>query len=119
MTAFSSSTASGGVHSSAPSSVGSGRSTGSNSDYDSTQYEYDSEGTSATTNSEISVRKTTRAKRSGASNTPDAQINNGPDDAVTATRGEDGEDDEANSVEGNNTISGSSYKNLQTAFRVA
>jgi len=109
----------GGLYSSAPSSVGSGRSTGSEPDYESTQYEYDSEGTSATTNSEISVRKTTRAKRSGASNTPDAQINNGPDDAVTATRGEDGEDDEANSVEGNNTISGSSYKNLQTAFRVA
>jgi hypothetical protein len=114
----------GGLYSSAPSSVGSGRSTGSEPDYDSTQYECDSEGTSATTNSEISVRKTTRAKRSGASNTPgETQINNGPeDDALTATMGDygdDDDDDEMNSIDDNNTIPGSPYKNLQTAFRVA
>lgn len=120
MTAFSSSTASGGVHSSAPSSVGSGRSTGSNSDYDSTQYECDSEGTSATTNSEISLRKTTRAKRSGAANTSqDAQRNIGPDDIFTATMDEDGDDDEINSINGDFTVQGSPYTNLQTAFRVA
>jgi len=118
-TLFTGSATLGGLYSSAPSSVGSGRSTGSEPDYESTQYEYDSEGTSATTNSEISVRKITRAKRSGASNTPDAQINNGLDDAVTATRGEDEEDDETNSVDGNNAIPGSPYKNLQTSFRVA
>ncbi|KAG7354168.1 protein phosphatase 4 core regulatory subunit R2 [Nitzschia inconspicua] len=44
----------GSIQSSAPSSVGSGRTSGSEPD-DSTLYECDSEGTSATTNSEISV----------------------------------------------------------------
>jgi len=116
--ASSSSATPGGFYSSTPSSVGSGRSTGSEPDYDSTQYECDSEGTSATTNSEISVRKTTRAKRSGAANTQGAQINSGLDtwtDTATICDGED----EANSVDGNNAIPGSPYKTLQTAFRGA
>jgi len=108
----------GGLYSSAPSSVGSGRSTGSEPEYDSAQYECDSEGTSATTNSEISARKTTRAKRSGATNTQSAQFNGGLDtwtDTATVCDGED----ENNSVDGSNAIPGSPYKTLQTAFRGA
>ena len=108
----------GGLYSSAPSSVGSGRSTGSEPEYDSAQYECDSEGTSATTNSEISARKSTRAKRSGATNTQGAQINSGLDtwtDTATVCDGED----ENNSVDGSNAIPGSPYKTLQTAFRGA
>jgi len=116
-TSFSSATL-GGLYSSAPSSVGSGRSTGSEPEYDSAQYECDSEGTSATTNSEISVRKTTRSKRSGSANPHGTQINSGLDTWTdTATMG-DGED-ETNSVDGNNNIPGSPYKTLQTAFRGA
>eukprot|EP00537_Pseudo-nitzschia_pungens_P002363 CAMPEP_0172371818 /NCGR_PEP_ID=MMETSP1060-20121228/44980_1 /TAXON_ID=37318 /ORGANISM="Pseudo-nitzschia pungens, Strain cf. cingulata" /LENGTH=992 /DNA_ID=CAMNT_0013097569 /DNA_START=276 /DNA_END=3254 /DNA_ORIENTATION=+ len=115
---LSTSTTLSGVFSSAPSSVGSGRSTGSEHDYDSAQYECDSEGTSASTNSEISLRRTTRAKRSGAANTQGAQINSGVDIWTdTATMG-DGED-ENNSVDENNAIPGSPYKTLQTAFRGA
>ena len=108
----------GGIYSSAPSSVGSGRSTGSEPDYDSAPYECDSEGTSATTNSEISVRKTTRAKRSGTANTQGAQINSGVDTWTDTATMYDGED-ETNSVDGNNAIPGSPYKTLQTAFRGA
>ena len=109
----------GGLFSSAPSSVGSGRSTGSEPDYDSAQYECDSEGTSATSNSEISsARKTTRAKRSGAANTQGAHINSGLDtwtDTATVCDGED----ETNSMDGTNAIPVSPYKTLQTAFRGA
>jgi len=117
-TVLSSSATLGGLYSSAPSSVGSGRSTGSEPDYDSAQYECDSEGTSATTNSEISARRTTRAKRSGAANTQGAQINSGVDtwtDTATVCDGED----ETNSVDESNAIPGSPYKTLQTAFRGA
>eukprot|EP00531_Pseudo-nitzschia_arenysensis_P006154 CAMPEP_0116123444 /NCGR_PEP_ID=MMETSP0329-20121206/4755_1 /TAXON_ID=697910 /ORGANISM="Pseudo-nitzschia arenysensis, Strain B593" /LENGTH=846 /DNA_ID=CAMNT_0003617367 /DNA_START=171 /DNA_END=2711 /DNA_ORIENTATION=- len=98
-----------GLYSSAPSSVGSGRSTGSEPDYDSAPYECDSEGTSATTNSEISLRKTTRTKRSGsAKNTP---ISGGIYTATVC----DGED-ETISFDGS-TIS--PYKTLQMALRGA
>ena len=117
-TVLSSNATLGGLYSSAPSSVGSGRSTGSEPDYDSAQYECDSEGTSATTNSEISARRTTRAKRSGAANTQGAQINSGVDtwtDTATVCDGED----ETNSVDESNAIPGSPYKTLQTAFRGA
>ncbi len=98
-----------GLYSSAPSSVGSGRSTGSEPDYDSAPYECDSEGTSATTNSEISLRKTTRTKRSGAAKS--APISGGTYTTTVC----DGED-ETYSFDGN-TIS--PYKTLQTAFRGA
>eukprot|EP00533_Pseudo-nitzschia_delicatissima_P003302 CAMPEP_0116086740 /NCGR_PEP_ID=MMETSP0327-20121206/5010_1 /TAXON_ID=44447 /ORGANISM="Pseudo-nitzschia delicatissima, Strain B596" /LENGTH=867 /DNA_ID=CAMNT_0003577799 /DNA_START=166 /DNA_END=2769 /DNA_ORIENTATION=+ len=107
-----------GLYPSAPSSVGSARSTGSEPDYDSAPYECDSEGTSATTNSEISQRKTTRAKRSGGPNTQGAQISGSGLDTWTDTATLYDGEDEANSVDGNNAIS--PYKTLlQTAFRGA
>jgi hypothetical protein len=116
--ALSSSALLGGLYASAPSSVGSGRSTGSEPDYDSAQYECDSEGTSATSNSEISMRKTTRVKQSGAANTQGAHINSGLDTWTDTATWCDGED-ETNSVDGNNAIPVSPYKTLQTAFRGA
>ena len=106
-----------GLYPSAPSSVGSARSTGSEPDYDSAPYECDSEGTSATTNSEISQRKTTRAKRSGGPNTQGAQISGSGLDTWTDTATLCDGEDEANSVDGNSAIS--PYKTLQTAFRGA
>ena len=90
---------------SAPSSVG------SEPDYDSAPYECDSEGTSATSNSEISARF--KAKRSGATN-PQV-INSGVEtwtDNATV-------EDETNSVDGSIQLGGSPYKTLQTAFRGA
>ncbi len=85
-------------------------SVGSEPDYDSAPYECDSEGTSA---SEISARRTTKAKRSV--NPQGVQINSGVETWTdTATV-----EDEANSVDGSIQLGGSPYKTLQMAFRGA
>jgi hypothetical protein len=84
-------------------SVGSGRTSGSEPDGDSTQYECDSEGTSATTNSEVSVERLRESQQRMAS----AMLNKGEtpshlflEDGATAAHT-------------------SYYKTLQEAFRVA
>ena len=85
----------------APGSVGSGRTSGSEPD-DSTQYEWDSEGTSATTNSEVSVerlRKTHQRVNANAVQTP-TKIGS------LASIGDD------------SSLS-QHYKTLQEAFRIA
>jgi hypothetical protein len=86
---------------SAPGSVGSGRTSGSEPD-DSTQYECDSEGTSATTNSEVSVerlRKTQQRVNASAAQAP-SKIGS------SASIGDD-------------SNPSPHYKTLQEAFRVA
>jgi hypothetical protein len=92
----------GSVYSPAPSSVGSGRTSGSEPD-DSTMYECDSEGTSATTNSEVSVERHRRVPHQLAA----AQLSGPPAHAKTTeydlTSWEDG----------------SPYKTLQAALRSA
>ncbi|KAG7351082.1 protein phosphatase 4 core regulatory subunit R2 [Nitzschia inconspicua] len=94
----------GSIQSSAPSSVGSGRTSGSEPD-DSTLYECDSEGTSATTNSEISVDRH-RSRTTHPLTT--AQLS-GPPPAHTKTT----------EYNPSSWEDGSPYKTLQAAFRSA
>ena len=93
----------GSVHSSAPSSVG----TGSEPD-DSTQYECDSEGTSATTNSEVSVERLRKTHHQLAAAHMAGGLlalnKSGADQMPVAERWDTG---------------GSPYKTLQAAFRTA
>lgn len=84
-------------------SVGSGRTSGSEPDGDSTQYECDSEGTSATTNSEVSVERLRKSQQRMAS----AMLNKG------------GTPSHLFLEDGATAAHTSYYKTLQEAFRVA
>jgi hypothetical protein len=84
-------------------SVGSGRTSGSEPDGDSTQYECDSEGTSATTNSEVSVERLRKSQQRMAS----AMLNKG------------GTPSHLFLEDGDTAAHTSYYKTLQEAFRVA
>jgi hypothetical protein len=86
---------------SAPGSVGSGRTSGSEPD-DSTQYECDSEGTSATTNSEVSVERLRKTQQRVSASAVQAPNKIGS----TASIGDD-------------CSPSQHYKTLQEAFRVA
>jgi hypothetical protein len=90
------------IYSAAPGSVGSGRTSGSEPD-DSTQYECDSEGTSATTNSEVSVERLRKTQqRVGNASAVQAPSKIGSSASI-----------------GDDFNPSPHYKTLQEAFRVA
>lgn len=101
--------------SSAPNPLGSGRTSGSEPPDDSMQYECDSEGTSATTNSEASTERMQKSRQLAVTNTssgPVLQHRRVTEEEESPTHTSGGED----SMKGH---TGVPYKTLQGAFRVA
>jgi hypothetical protein len=96
------------------SSVGSGRTSGSEPD-DSTQYECDSEGTSATTNSEVSVEGRIRKRNAYVHHGHGIARMKHPKGGDSNLNTDTMEDEDEPSMSSN----GSTYTTLQGAFRIA